>query len=82
MALHLTKGEAKLIMQQVRENVAALDSCVGPHDFEVMQEHTIGSQTMTNALMRNRYWQCSKCKGIIEASDKLWYEKGLGHGRK
>lgn len=59
------------ILDDVRANMACLESCEGPHDFKVRENA---------ALMSNRYI-CTKCLGKINGSKYHWYMEGLKHGK-
>lgn len=60
------------IWEQVKANSARLASCRNPHTFVALE--TSGSIV--------RRWRCTRCNGEIDAINKIWYEKGLEHGRK
>jgi hypothetical protein len=64
--------DAKAILIEVRANIAALDGCVGPHDFSVPYRKS-GTLVMD--------WSCARCGGHVPFIEKHWYERGLAHGR-
>lgn len=68
----ITKEEQMKIMEDIRNNNKLLESC-NLHDFsiEVPQKHTILSK-----------WKCSNCGGIVDSTQKQWYEKGLNHANQ
>lgn len=65
----IPKSEQIKIMEDIQRNRQTLESC-SRHDFseEVEQPHRI-----------NKKWKCSRCGGIVDYSEKLWYERGLAH---
>jgi hypothetical protein len=64
-------SQSKKVWEQVKKNHAALDGCVGPHDFRVID----GPKKVF------RDFRCTKCGGEIDAIKKHWYDEGLKHGR-
>ena len=66
----LPMSEMQKIWQEVKANAKTLDECGGPHDFQ--------SQDPGKPLAKYR---CTKCGGVVDGTDKLWYERGLEHGR-
>lgn len=34
----------------------------------------------TRSFMKR--WACSKCGGVVDTINKIWYERGLEHGAK
>jgi 5-methylcytosine-specific restriction endonuclease McrA len=66
----LSKENIDRIWQEVKDNKKQLDECVGPHDFSIRDRQLF-----------TRRFTCTKCGGVITASDKYWYDKGLQHGR-
>lgn len=69
----LTKSDYQAIWEEVKANHAALDACVGPHDFSIEHERM-------GTLVRK--YRCTKCGGTIDSIDRTWYLSGLAHGRK
>lgn len=65
----IPKAEQMKIMEDIRHNRQLLDGC-SRHDFseEVKQPHRFNSK-----------WKCIKCGGVVDYSEKLWYEKGIAH---
>lgn len=65
----ISKTEQMKIMEEIRHNRQLLDGC-SRHDFseEVKQPHRAMSK-----------WKCTCCGGIVDYSEKLWYEKGIEH---
>lgn len=68
----LTKADFNSIWEEVKANHARQDSCVGPHDFSIEHERM-------GALVRK--YRCTKCDGTIDSINRIWYLKGLEHGR-
>lgn len=68
-ATGISVSEQKKIIEEIRHNKRLLEGCPR-HDFseEVKQPHRVISK-----------WKCSKCGGIVDYSEKLWYEKGIAH---
>lgn len=64
----ITREDSIKILQEVRANHKALESCPGPHDFQ------------PRADKRYRF-TCTICGGEIDGSDKWHYDQGLAHGR-
>lgn len=63
--------DTKEILKEIRENMARLESCAGPHNFSI-------DATPKKPLFKK--WTCSKCGGTIDAINRTWYERGLKHG--
>jgi len=61
------------IWRDVKANQAKLRSCRGPHDFQPIPVE--GKQLI-------RDYRCSRCGGKTSATNKIWYNEGLEHGRK
>jgi len=61
----LQKTEIKNIMLEVIENNKKLNSC-DKHKFDIEIK---------------RKWLCICCGGTINSTAKLWYEKGIKHGK-
>lgn len=56
------------IIREIRANTARLEGCVKPHDFSV-------DASPTKPMFKK--WKCSKCGGVTDAINKIWYERGL-----
>ena len=68
-ATGLTRKTIVEIWAEVKANSAALESCIGPHDFQVMGlAKKLGSR-----------YKCSKCVGTVDGVSYSWYTKGLTH---
>jgi hypothetical protein len=59
------------ILEEVRANLARLNGCAGPHDFQPIDE---GQRLSRKA-------RCSKCAGEVRTSDWHWYERAMEHVR-
>ena len=59
------------IFKQVKRNHKKLDECVGPHDFKPLIEDG-------DKLIRD--YRCTRCGGVIDAINKIWYDRGRIHG--
>lgn len=59
------------IWEGVKENSRKLEACPG-HDFSIdlRPDRPVGKD-----------WQCTRCGGRADTIAKLWYERGLEHGR-
>lgn len=68
----LSEPQLREIWDEVQENARRLDLCRG-HDFSVQLD-------ADKARVRPR-WQCRFCEGTVDGTAKLWYERGLAHGR-
>lgn len=66
----MTSQDAARIMNEVKSNLARLDSCPGPHVFGPWKQ-SFGAQ-----------YKCERCGGVIPSMMRSWYEKGLKHGRE
>jgi len=62
----------KQIWRDVKANHDKLDKCEGPHEFKPIP---VEGKTLV------RDYLCSKCGGKIDAIHKIWYERGLEHGK-
>lgn len=60
------------ILAQVRANAQRLDLCPGPHDFSI--------DTTPQKPIAKTY-RCTKCGGELGQRERLWYLRGLKHGR-
>jgi hypothetical protein len=69
----MTADEAKALWEKVKANSAALDACPGPHAFE--------DTTPGQPPSFGKRWRCQRCGGEADTIAKLWYERGLAHGR-
>jgi hypothetical protein len=58
------------IWESVKKNSAALEGCLGRHDF----------QTIDPTKKFGARYKCSKCQGEIDATGYHWYTIGLAHG--
>jgi hypothetical protein len=58
------------ILQEVKENIARLDSCPGPHIFVDINP--------PRTLVKN--YLCTKCHGTVDSHAYRWYSKGQTHG--
>jgi hypothetical protein len=63
--------DAHALLQEVRENHARLIACAR-HDFQPVKEP--GRHI---ALVRK--YRCAACQGWVDASAKIWYDRGLQH---
>ena len=60
--------------ESVKANRKLLNECELPHDFDQ-------TTRPDNPLSPRARFLCSKCKGHVSGVEKLWYERGLEHGR-
>lgn len=65
----VNKSEQIRIMEQVKQNHKLLNSC-NLHDFSIdtTPDRTFGKK-----------FKCSNCGGVVDATEKRWYELGLTH---
>ena len=63
--------DIKRIQQEVKANVARLEACTGPHQFE----------TIDDRFLREKH-RCKLCGGVVDNRGRYWYDRGLAHGRK
>lgn len=73
------------ILAEVKANSALLDKCIGPHAFCIcLDRHTKqpieGTPTFEQRFAA--WWRCAKCGGRVENLHKIWYERGVEHGRR
>lgn len=61
--------DGKAILQEVRENHARLQACP-LHNFQ-----PVGDPRRPLGMK----YECIACRGWVDASAKLWYERGLAH---
>ena len=66
----IPKTEQMKIMENIRENRRKLESC-NLHDFSIEVPKPYRKICPD--------YKCSKCGGIVEWSEKSWYEKGFEH---
>ncbi len=69
----MTRSESMALWESVKANHATLDACVGPHDFSVEADRV-------GRLVRR--YRCTKCQGTIDHVDRIWYQRGVEHGRR
>lgn len=69
----MTPAEVKALLEAGRANSKKLDDCAGPHDLSV--------DLSGPAVILGKRWGCAKCGGEVDGIRKLWYERGLAHGR-
>lgn len=67
----INKSEQVKILEEIRKNREVLQNC-SLHEFsiKISQERVLSK------------WKCKNCGGIVDNSEKYWYEKGLNHGVK
>lgn len=68
----LTKDKIHDIWEGVKANNAKLDECPGPHRFTI----PAGLRKFADDFI------CEVCGGKVDGVNKVWYEKGLEHGRQ
>lgn len=61
----------KGIWDNVKKNLQILDSCPGPHEWD-SAVNPVG----------NKKFKCLICGGLVDATEKSWYERGLAHGKR
>ncbi len=66
----LGRPELEKLWAQAQENGRKLAQCPGPHDFVAFEDRPLTSR-----------YRCTICGGEVSASDRMWYERGLRHGR-
>jgi hypothetical protein len=67
--MSLTRRDIKEIFAEVKANNALLDTCIGPHEFEL-----IGPQK----ILSNKF-RCKHCNGILRGELVHWYNRGVTH---
>jgi hypothetical protein len=68
----LSKETMKEIFAEVQANHKRLDSCIGPHEFNPIEDDNSNSLT--------KKYLCTRCEGIVDFIAFSWYTKGLKHG--
>ena len=69
--------DARVAWQQVRENLAKLDACEGPHVFEALPAK---DAAFTRAGTTDTY-RCKLCEGELNHYGVVWYRRGQQHGK-
>lgn len=67
----VSRDKIKAIAEEVKANRIKLDGCHGPHRFTI----PVGRREFADDFV------CEVCGGWVSSIHKLWYEKGLEHGR-
>lgn len=67
----MSRLDADALIKEVKENIAKLNGCAGPHNFQPHEKYDSG--------MVKKY-RCTRCQGTVSATDRNWYMRGLGHG--
>lgn len=70
----ITDEQLKDIVKHIKENKIRLDKC-SLHSF------TIPIPKPYNSNIIDKY-KCKNCGGVVSYREKIFYEKGLEHGRK
>jgi len=65
----LSVSAIKDIWEDVKKNHSLLDSC----SYHIFVNHP--SPNMS------RKYICNNCKGIVDTTQKVWYEKGIDHSQ-
>lgn len=68
----ISQDEQKKIFEEIQNNRKLLKEC-NHHDFLI-------EIPVPYSKLQKKY-QCVHCKGIVDLSEKQWYELGLLHGR-
>lgn len=69
----MNDAEFRKIVEQVKENRGRLNNCP-LHSF------TIPVPKPYNKNIIDKY-KCENCGGVVDYKEKIFYEKGLEHGR-
>jgi hypothetical protein len=64
-------AQMKQLLADVMANSAALNACTGPHQF---------TQEVPGTMVMMKKMKCTKCGGMIDPINLLWYKRGLAHG--
>lgn len=73
VGLRMAPREIEAMVADVKANIGLLESCPR-HRFEEALDPP-------GARLRVR-WRCKVCAGTVDASAKLWYERGLAHAAR
>jgi hypothetical protein len=79
----ISRSETDSIVAEVKANAARLEQCQC-HSFSVCLDRYT-KQPLDNPTPLEQFgarWQCEYCGGIVQASDKRWYEWGLEHAER
>jgi hypothetical protein len=60
------------VLAEVRANLAILESCPGPHDFQEIKDGKVFFAK----------WRCATCGGVVDSAAAAWYTRGLAHAAK
>ena len=58
------------VLAEVRANLEVLEKCLGPHDF----------QKIDDGKVFGAKWRCAECGGVVDHQAAAWYTRGLTHG--
>lgn len=75
----IRKGDMDDILFEIKVNTAQLNHCDKPHDFSICidRKTRLPVSNPQPIQMLGCKWECSKCGGRVQSTDKGWYEKGL-----
>lgn len=69
------------VFEEVKQNHKKMDTCPH-HDFSiVLDRHS--KQRIDNPTPQQLFgakFQCTRCGGIVDGIERLWYTRGLRHG--
>lgn len=68
----MESDEARALWNGVQENIRRLDACVGPHTWE----------DLSPGRSLGKRYLCRLCKGEVDHVNRIWYDRGLAHGRR
>ena len=71
--------QMQAMWNEVKANHKRLNECQGPHDFVGVESEL--RYTLKDGSVYGRY-VCKKCNGKVFPNDKIWYERGIEHGKK
>lgn len=69
-------AESRAIWEAVKANLARLNQCQGPHQWEIdpNDKHHVSD--------RMKHKRCKLCGGVVDALHAIYYNNGVEHGRK
>lgn len=64
-------ADFRVILREVRANLATLNGCTGPHNFMPAEP---------DAPSFGRKYRCTLCGGVVDNHAYHWYNLGIQHG--
>ena len=77
------KDELKQLFEEVKANSATLEKC-DLHDFSIVLDRST-KEPIQNPTPQQKFgarFKCTRCGGVVDGITRIWYDRGLAHGRK